>query len=55
MILFDKTPFKLSFGYELSYFLIPFTITLYYLYTDLRPILMYHMVCIGIVGSIFEI
>ena len=30
MILFDKTPFKLSFEYELSYFLIPFTIILYY-------------------------
>jgi hypothetical protein len=52
MILFDKTPFKLSFEYELSYFLVPFTIILYYLYTDLRSILMYHMVCIGIVGSI---
>ena len=55
MILFDKTPFKLSFEYELSYFLIPFTISLYYLYTDLKPILMYHIVCIGLIGTIDSI
>ena len=50
-ILFDKTPFKITFFYEICYVLIPI-IALLYIYVPLsRPIMSLHMICVGIIGS----
>lgn len=52
MILFDKTPFKLNINYELSYILVPLTAILYIFNNYCKFIFMYHMIAIGIIGSI---
>ena len=50
-ILFDKTPFKITFFFEICYVLIPI-IALLYIYVPLsRPIMSLHMICVGIIGS----
>tara|TARA_B100000886_G_scaffold259406_1_gene184303 strand:+ start:506 stop:928 length:423 start_codon:yes stop_codon:yes gene_type:complete len=52
MILFDKTSFKLNMNYELSYILVPLTAILYIFNKYCKFIFMYHMIAIGIIGSI---
>tara|TARA_B100000161_G_C33431777_1_gene360514 strand:- start:315 stop:731 length:417 start_codon:yes stop_codon:yes gene_type:complete len=52
MLLFKDTLFQLKFKYELSYLIIPLSIILYLKYPLLKPVLIYHMICIGIIGTI---
>ena len=52
MILFDNTIFKLGFNFELSYLLIPFIFLLYNYLPNTRKYILYHAVCIGIIGTI---
>jgi hypothetical protein len=52
MLLFNNSNFKFRFNYELSYVLIPL---IYYIYIYLPNTLsyfLYHIVCIGIIGTI---
>lgn len=51
-VYFKNTPFQLYFQYELSYILVPLSIILYYYILPSRPILIYHIVIIGIIGTI---
>jgi hypothetical protein len=52
MFLFDDTIFKIKFNYKLSYFLIPLIYVLYNYVPNIRTYLLYHIVCVGIVGTI---
>jgi hypothetical protein len=52
MFLFDDTIFKIKFNYKLSYFLIPLIYFLYNYVPNIRTYLLYHIVCVGIVGTI---
>ena len=49
---FENTDFQITLRGELSWILVPLSIILYYKFVNLRPILMYHMVCIAIIGTI---
>lgn len=48
--IFKNSAFKLTFKFELSYILIPAIIILYFYYPISRPIIFYHLSCIGIIG-----
>ena len=52
MILFDNTIFKFRFKLQLSYLLIPFVFLLYNYLPNTRKYILYHAVCIGIIGII---
>ena len=52
MILFDNTIFKLNFNFKLSYLLIPIIFLLYNYLHNARKYILYHAVCIGIIGTI---
>ena len=52
MFLFDDTIFKIKFNYKLSYFLIPLIYVLYNYVPNIRTYILYHIVCVGIVGTI---
>ena len=52
MILFDNTIFKLNLNFKLSYLLIPFIFLLYNYLHNTRKYILYHAVCIGIIGTI---
>ena len=52
MILFDNTIFKLKFNFKLSYLLIPFIFLLYNYLPNTRKYILYHAICIGIIGII---
>jgi hypothetical protein len=52
MIFFDNTIFKLGFRFHLSYLLIPFIFLLYNYLPNTRKYILYHAVCIGIIGTI---
>ena len=52
MILFDNTIFKLNFNFKVSYLLIPFIFLLYNYLPNTRKYILYHAVCIGIIGTI---
>lgn len=52
MFLFDDTIFKIKFNYKLSYFLIPLIYFLYNYVPNIRTYILYHIVCVGIVGTI---
>lgn len=52
MILFDNTIFKLNFNFKLSYLLIPIIFLLYNYLHNTRKYILYHAVCIGIIGTI---
>ena len=52
MILFDNTIFKLKFNFKLSYLLIPFVFLLYNYLPNTRKYILYHAICIGIIGII---
>jgi len=52
MILFDNTIFKVNFNFKLSYLLIPIIFLLYNYLHNTRKYILYHAVCIGIVGII---
>jgi hypothetical protein len=52
MILFENTIFKLKFNFKLSYLLIPFVFLLYNYLPNTRKIILYHAVCIAIIGII---
>lgn len=52
MILFDNTVFKVNFNFKLSYILIPFIFLLYSYLHNTRKYILYHAVCIGIIGTI---
>ena len=52
MLLLENTIFKINFNFKLSYLLIPL---IYFLYNYLhytRKYILYHIVCIGIIGTI---
>jgi hypothetical protein len=51
-MLFKNTIFQLDFRYELSYILVPLSILLYVYIPAMKPVLMYHMVCAAIIGTI---
>lgn len=51
-MLFKNTIFQLDFRYELSYILVPLSILLYIYVPAMKPVLMYHMVCVSIIGTI---
>ena len=51
-VYFKNTPFQLYFQYELSYILVPLIGMLYYFVDATRPVFIYHMIIIGIVGTI---
>lgn len=51
-MLFKNTIFQLDFRYELSYILVPLSILLYIYVPAMKPIFMYHMVCVAIIGTI---
>ncbi len=51
-MLFKNTIFQIDFQYELSYVLVPLAIILFIYFPFLKPILIYHMVCVGIIGTI---
>lgn len=51
-IYFKNTPFQFYFQYELSYILVPLCAILYYYFAQSRPILIYHIAIIGIIGTI---
>ena len=50
-VLFDKTPFKMTFFFEICYILIPLIIILFLYLPSTRPILSLHMICIALIGS----
>jgi hypothetical protein len=52
MILFDKTIFKIKLEYQLSYILIPLVVFLYIYVIKSRNFILYHAICIGIIGTI---
>jgi len=52
MLLFDNTIFKLKFKYELSYVLIPLSFILYVFFPLLRSYILFHIICIAIIGII---
>ena len=52
MILFDNTIFKLRFKFHLSYLLIPIVLLLYVFLPNTHKYILYHAVCIGIIGTI---
>jgi hypothetical protein len=52
MILFDNTIFKLNFNFKLSYLLIPIIFLLYNYLHNTRKYILYHAVCICIIGII---
>jgi len=52
MILFENTIFKLKFNFKLSYLLIPFIFLLYNYLPNTRKFILYHVVCIAIIGII---
>ena len=52
MILFDGTIFKINLNYKLSYLLIPLIYFLYIYHPHTRKYILYHIVCIGIIGTI---
>jgi hypothetical protein len=52
MLLFDNTIFKLKFKYELSYVLIPLSFILYVFFPLLRSYILFHIICISIIGII---
>ena len=52
MLFFDNTIFKIHFRYELSFLLIPLGVILYLFVPYLKPALLYHLVCIGLVGTL---
>jgi len=52
MILFDNTIFKMNFNFKLSYLLIPLIYFLYNYVPKSREYILYHIVCIGIIGAI---
>jgi len=52
MILFDNTIFKLNFNFKLSYLLIPIIFLLYNYLHNTRKYILYHAVCISIIGTI---
>lgn len=51
-MLFKNTVFQLDFRYELSYILVPLSILLYIYVPAMKPVLLYHMVCVAIIGTI---
>ena len=51
-MLFKNTVFQLDFRYELSYILVPLSVLLYIYVPAMKPVLLYHMVCVAIIGSI---
>ena len=52
MLFFDNTIFKFNFRYELSWLLIPLGVILYLFVPYLKPVLLFHLVCVGLVGTI---
>jgi len=52
MILFDNTIFKMNFNFKLSFLLIPLIYFLYNYVPKSREYILYHIVCIGIIGAI---
>ena len=52
MLLFDNTIFKINLNYQLSYLLIPLSVILYVYFPIFRSYLLFHMDCVGIVGTI---
>ena len=52
MILFDNTIFKLNFNFKLSYLLIPIIFLLYNYLHNTRKYILYHALCICIIGII---
>ncbi len=52
MILFDNTIFKMNFNFKLSFLLIPLIYFLYNYVPKSREYILYHIVCIGIIGTI---
>jgi hypothetical protein len=55
MLLFDNTIFKIKLNYQLSYVLIPLSVILYVYFPIFRSYLLFHMVCVGIIGTIDSI
>jgi|UniRef100_A0A6C0E8H4 hypothetical protein len=49
---FNNTIFKRRFQFQLSYFLIPLACVIYIYIPNTRKYLLYHIVCIGIIGTI---
>jgi hypothetical protein len=49
---FNNTIFKRRFQFQLSYFLIPLACLIYICIPNTRKYLLYHIVCIGIIGTI---
>lgn len=52
MVLFDNNILKFSFKFQLSYLLIPFVFLLYNYLPNTRKYMLYHAVCIGIIGTV---
>jgi hypothetical protein len=52
MLLFENTIFKINFNFKLSYLLIPLIYFLYNYLHNTRKYILYHIVCIGIIGTI---
>lgn len=52
LVFFKNTPFQINFRYQLSWILVPLAVYLYIYANSIRPIILYHIIIIAIIGSI---